>query len=452
MARVEGVPARSQFRSVFKLRNFMVVSLSQTFSLFGDKLNYMALLAMIAFFFPARQSALAISHLSVVIALPVIIFGPFAGIFVDRWNRRRLMIGCDAIRMALVASIPFLMLRTRSITLIYFIVFWVFFLGLFFRTARLSIIPNLVARRRLLVANSFTSFLDRASTFAGILLGGMIVDWGIWQRIGLHGWGAGFYLDALTYLVSAGALSLVMINLRPRMVTQPVHASSVLGREAKRFWMELKEAYQIIRGSWAISFVFASLIILVLLGAAALVLFVPIVQTELRLGTRGVGFVGGIGSVGLLTSALAFGIWGHRLSKERVILGGIFLTGAITLLTAYVRGFLPLIPLAFLVGFLVSPIMIAQDTTLHETVPEELRGRVFSAKDWVLNLSFAVSAFLIGLLTIGIPVRWLLAGVGGLVSAASGFGFLLIRRKPTDQGESDNSKDPHHEDANNSLI
>ena len=438
----------SQFLAVLRLRKFMIFSVSQAISLFGDKLDYMALLAMIAFFTTKYnwESARAISYLSVIITLPTILFGPLAGILVDRWNRAKVMIICDAARALLVLSIPLLILKTGSLVLVYTIAFLVFLCGLFFNTCRLSVIPNLVSPRRLLAANSFLNFIGRISTFLGMFLGGISVDWHIWKKIGIpYSWSAGFYLDSLTYLVSVIALIFIAkhIGLRRNNRVLEAQLDTTSGKrtlpqlfydEISKTIRDIKQAYQVIRHMPPVLFVYASIMLMVILGAAIFVLFVPVIQearTELGLGlgTKGVGFIGAIGSIGLVISSMAYGFIGHRIRKRNVILGGFIILGFIAVLMAAFKTFLPVIPLAFFAGIVLSPIFIAQDTLIHETVPEETRGRIFSTREWILHFSFAISAFLIGQLTIFFSKRRLLFGVGIFIIILCIIGFFLTRNK-----------------------
>jgi len=426
----------------------MVFSVSQAISLFGDKLDYMALLAMIAFFATKYhwESARAISFLSVIITLPTILFGPIAGILVDRWNRAKVMIFCDTARALLVISIPLLILQTGSLILVYIIAFSVFLCGLFFNTCRLSVIPNLVSPRRLLAANSFINFIGRVSTFFGMFLGGILVDWQIWQKIGIrYSWSAGFYLDSLSYWVSVIALIIISRNLVVKKINNQTESASS-GSKKERNLLQLfyrviantiqdsKQAYLVIRRMPPVLFVYASIILMVIIGAAVLVLYIPVIQgarTELGLGlgTNGVGFIGAIGSIGLVVSSMAYGFIGHRLRKRNVILGGYLILGVIAILLAAFKTFVPAIPLAFIAGLMLSPILIAQDTLLHETVPEEIRGRIFSTREWVLHLSFALSAFIIGQLTIFFPKRNILLVIGFFVIILSTVGFFITRNK-----------------------
>lgn len=436
----------SQFTAVLRLRKFMIFSISQAISLFGDKLDYMALLAMIAFFASKYnwESARAISYLSVIITLPTIIFGPLAGILVDRWDRVKVMIFCDTARALLVISIPLLILKTGSLLLVYIIAFMVFLCGLFFNTCRLSVIPNLVSPRRLLAANSFINFIGRISTFFGMFLGGIIVDWQIWKKIGIpYSWSAGFYLDSLSYWISVIALIIISQQVGFRKnnnhISEPVvkkerNLPELFVYEISKTIHEIKQAYLVIRHLPSVLFVYASIILMVIIGAAVFVLFIPVIQgarTELGLGlgTKGVGFIGAIGSIGLVISSMAYGIIGHRIRKRNVILGGFMILGLIAVLLAAFKTFLPVIPLAFIAGLVLSPIYIAQDTLIHETVPEETRGRIFSTREWILHLSFAISAFLIGQLTIFFAKRHLLLAIGIFIIILCIIGFFLTRDK-----------------------
>jgi len=439
---------KSQFTSVLKIRNFMLFSLSQAISLFGDKLDYMALLAMIAYFADKLgwQSARAISYLSVIITLPTIIFGPLAGILVDRWNRLKVLIVCDSCRTVLVALIPLIIIATQSLYLVYIITFTVFLFGLFFNTARLSIIPNLVAKRRLLAANSFMNFIGRIATFLGMFFGGLIVDWQIWQKIGIkYSWSAGFYIDSLTYLCSVLGLVIIATKtnvFRTNSATTPESSipkprTTVISEaqaQEKKIFTELKFAFQYIWKNPPVLFVFSSILLMVIVGASAFVLLVPLIQTPTAkmgfgIGTKGVGFIAAIGAIGLVLSSMGYGIIGHRINKQYTILTCFIILGAVSILIPLFNSFIALIPLAFIAGLFLSPIFIVQDTILHETIDESIRGRIFSSREWLLHLSFAVSCLAVGELTNFASKQTLLYIAGVLVIVISGLLIYFIKTK-----------------------
>ena len=434
---------KNQMLPVLRNAEFQIFSWSQAVSLFGDKLDYMALLAMIAFFSQKYgwESARAISYLSVIVAMPVVLFGPLAGILVDRWDRRKVMIICDAARTVLVLAIPLVALATSNLVLIYATAFMVFLFGFFFNTARMSIIPNLVGKDSLLGANSFMSFVGRVATFLGMLVGGLIVDWAWWQRIGIKPvWSAGFYIDSFTYLVSVIALLVIFKRLAHTWKPggqgrRDLPEVKMFITQQARMLHEVREALNLVRGSPSVFFVYCSVFMLVILGAAVFVLYVPIIQgakdlgAGLGLGTKGVGFVAAIGSVGLVLSSMGYGLLGHRLKKHKVMLGSFLVMGIVAAGLAVSKSFTPVAPLAFIAGLAMSPVFIGMDTLLHESVPEAARGRIFSTRDWLLHLAFAVSALLLGQLTTFFSTRRLLFAIGVLIAVASITGFFLTRGK-----------------------
>ncbi len=435
-ARAKG---KNQMLPVLKNATFQIFSWSQAVSLFGDKLDYMALLAMIAFFSNKYgwQSSRAISYLSVIVAMPVVLFGPLAGILVDRWDRRKVMVFCDSARTVLVLAIPLVAQATSNLILIYTVAFMVFLFGLFFNTARVSIIPNLVGKDNLLGANSFMSFVGRVATFLGMLVGGLIVDWKWWQHLGIKPtWSAGFYIDSLSYLVSVVALLIIFRRLT--YAWQPggrgsVPEVKVFITQQARMLHEVREAFNLVRGQPSVLFVYCSALMLVIVGAAVFVLYIPIIQgakdlgSGLGLGTKGVGFVAAIGSVGLVLSSMGYGLLGHRLKKHIVMLTSFLVLGLVAAGLAVSKSFAPVAPLAFIAGLAMSPVYIGMDTLLHESVPEAARGRIFSTRDWLLHLAFAVSSLLIGQLTNFFSTRRLLFAVGVLLAVSSITGFFLTR-------------------------
>lgn len=437
-ARTKG---KNQLWSVLKNAEFQIFSWSQAVSLFGDKLDYMALLAMIAFYAGKYgwQSARAISYLSVIVAMPVVLFGPLAGILVDRWDKRKVMIVCDSARTLLVLSIPLVALATSNLILIYAVAFLVFLCGLFFNTARMSIIPNLVGSNHLLGANSFMSFVGRVATFLGMFLGGLIVDWKWWSHMGIEpAWTAGFYIDALTYFVSVVALLVIFKRMGRKWQAgghgrQEAPEVKLFITQQARMIHEVREAFNLVRGQPSVLFVYCSVFMMVILGAAVFVLYIPIIQSAkglgsgLGLGTQGVGFVGAIGSVGLVLSSMGYGLLGHKLKKHTVMLTSFLVLGLVAAGLAISKSFAPVAPLVFIAGLALSPVYIGMDTLLHESVPEAARGRIFSTRDWLLHLAFAVSALVIGQLTNFASSRRLLFGVGVLVAVMSVVGFFLTR-------------------------
>ena len=145
----------ARFREVLKNRDFFFLWLGQIISQFGERLAQMALIGLVYMRFPGSTIQLA-KTLSLTI-LPVFLIGPVAGVYVDRWDRRRTMFICDFLRSFFVWLIPLFLFLQRPLSSIYILIFITFSVGRFFIPAKLSIIPYLVRKENLLMANSLVN-------------------------------------------------------------------------------------------------------------------------------------------------------------------------------------------------------------------------------------------------------------------------------------------------------
>ncbi len=128
----------------------------------------------------------------------------------------------------------------------------------------------------------------------------------------------------------------------------------------------------------------------------------------------------------VFTITLLYGQFGERIGREIVILGGSFIAGGCALLLGGGKSFLILSLTIGIIGFVASPIVTAAYTLIQEMTPDRIRGRVFSALEVVINVSFLLFICLGGILAAKFPIEniFYFTGVGLLVYAG---GFLLLR-------------------------
>ena len=134
-------------------RNFRFLWLGQVVSQLGDWFNAIAVYALLL---DLTGSATAVATMMVVQQLPSAVLGPWAGAFVDRFDRRRVMIVADACRAVIVLGL-LLVDSASTIWLAYVIVGGAVLATSFFEPARSAILPSLVSRDELLPANSLSS-------------------------------------------------------------------------------------------------------------------------------------------------------------------------------------------------------------------------------------------------------------------------------------------------------
>ena len=411
---------------VLKNSNFFIFVISQTISQFGDKLDYIALVGLIGVFGPEKEPML-LSQLAIFFSLPIIIFGPISGVLVDRWHRKRVMVTCDLLRGFLVCLIPIIFLLIHSIYPVFVIVFFVFLTTLFFNTARLAIIPDIVKKENVLIANSVATFVGRFATFLGMVLGGFIIDWSFWPReVGMEGWQVGFFLDGATFFLSAGFLATITIHLMAHKKKKEM--LNEIGGGLRGVLSDFKETFHLLFREETITYVFTSVLILVFAASAIYIYVIPMVQHGMNLGTRGVGILGGVGGVGLLIGALLTGVVGHRYDLKKIIYYNLTTLGIGLLILPLIQAFILLCLFTFIGGLLLSPIFVAQETLLHHEVPDLMRGRIFSSREWILALSFAVFSAVNGTLgSIIEPGLWLKI-VGGIIIVSTLINRIRLRK------------------------
>jgi Na+/melibiose symporter-like transporter len=423
--------------TVLRAPRFAFLVIGQTVSQLGDKLHHMALIALVGAAAAASAGGLELAKLSVVFTAPVILFGPLAGALVDRWDKRVTMIVCDALRALLVLSIPFLYARTGALWPVYAVAFLAFMLGVFFNAAKMALIPDLVERAHLFSANAALSFIGRFATVVGIVGGGVFIGLPFWRRFGWSDYAAGFYLDAGSYAVSVAMLLAIVFASTRNGFPPPTVSVPDTGPEVKRTLRTLvgdvSRTLRAVRHDHTLRFVFGSLVALGLFASTVYVVMTYSVQTVMGLGTKGVGYLGGLLGAGMIVGSLVVGTIGSRWDKRRTILIGNALIGALMIVGGVFYAFAVFVPVAFFGGALLAPVMVSQDTLLHEDAPPTARALIFSTKDLILAGVFMLSALtvggailLMGRLGVASPYQIALAGVGTIILISGITGALAL--------------------------
>ncbi len=443
----------AEFKEVLKNRNFLFLWLGQIISQFGDRLNQMALIALIYARFPG--STLQLAKIISFTIIPVFLVGPIAAVYVDRWDRRRTMLFCDLLRAALVALLAFFLLESKNLWPIYIAIFLVFSVSRFFVPAKMALIPELVSKEKLLLANSLSSTSGMIAAVAGFGLGGLIVE-----HAGSQG---GFFIDALTYLVSGLMVFMIAARVpaysRCRKVYNAHHCENrplapfrvlrlslkaiFLKKESptavvkdverlfkKTLFSDIKEGWQYLAKNRNVRFAAQMLFLLWSAAGAVYIVSIVFVQNSLGSVTQDLGFLAMFLGLGLLSGTLIYGRFGQKVSRMRIIFVSLILSGAA--LSAFAV-FLKACPsnaiaqaLSFILGLALSPIIISTQTLVHEVVSNEMRGRIFGSLELVAHLGFLLAMFLSSFLAERIERFWILLFVGAIL-AITGSGALVLK-------------------------
>jgi MFS family permease len=387
------VPSEGSIATVLARPQFLLLTIGQTVAQLGDRLHNMALIALVAVAAETATAGLEVSKIGVVTLLPTV-FAPVVGAMVDRWNKQFTMIMCHMMRAIIVMFIPWLYHTSGYIWPVYVVAFFVGVFGVFFNAAKMAVIPDLVDHDHLLAANAALTSIGRVATVTGMVGGGLLVGWAFWGRFGWDGWEAGFYIDALTYLISV--FTLVGIAQISRVVARrnggehhPIAETADLVRhEVEHRTSDVRTTFRLMRDHDGLRFVFLMVVVLGALAGAIFNLLTAASISVLNRGPAEVGILGGLLAGGMIPGSLLVGTLGKRWDKRWMMVIGCLLMGFLMLLGSIWFSYFIFLPISFIGGAVLGPVMVSMDTLLHELSPKRSRGLVFSTRDTVLGASF----------------------------------------------------------------
>ncbi len=398
---------------VIRNPRYFPVWLGQLISNLGDTVNYVALVVWI---FKITGSGLALSTLVLFQIVPAILIAPLAGVVIDRFPRKHVLIAADLVRAGLVVGLVF----ANAAWQIYVLAFGLALAGTFFTPALAASIPALVAGDDLLAANSVAW-----STAQLVQILGSAVAGGLIALLDTR-WAFGF--NAASFLVSAGSIALVAFPATIRTV----------GSSPRAYFQSLREGMTYARVN---PFVSRLMVIQVLaslsVGATSALL---VVLAERRYHLPGAGFATFLFAIGLgaFLGPLILGAVTRNYRDRRLLFFPYIVRGAgdilLGLLTIPVLGQIVLL----IYGLNTSSGMVTYQSVMQAEVPDAMRGRVFTLMDAGWNSSRLVSIALGGLLADRFGIMVVYYDGGALLIGAGLLGLLTVRLgtdRPTDAME-----------------
>ena len=408
----------SKFTEVLKNRNFFLLWVGQIISQLGDRLDQMALIGLV--YARAPGSAMQIAKILSFTIIPVFLVGPIAGVYVDRWDRRRIMYGCDLLRAALVLLIPFILTYTQMLLPIYIVIFIVFSVGRFFVPAKLSIVPDLVDKKDLLLANSLVNTTGMIAAILGFGISGLVVEW--------LGAKSAFYLDSLSFLVSGILIFSITKKFNQRMTLGKM-GRDIVEVIRKSVFQEIKEGVVYFVREKRIGFTAGLIFILWSALGAVYVIIIAFVQKTLKSATAELGLLIMFLGVGLFLGSLVYGRFGQKLSQYKTIFVSLILSGIMLVVFSFTINRYPVFRVAAFVsvvlGLFIAPIMIASNTIIHRVSENEMLGKIFSSMEIVMHFGFLLFMFVSSLLAESISKLSILVGVGCVLTVV-GIGALVV--------------------------
>ncbi len=427
-------------------RNFALLWLGHTLSVLGDFLFETTLVVWIADDLAQGQrwASLAVSGLLVASAVPTLVVGPVAGVFVDRWDSRTTMLRADALSALLTLALlpaaglmplPFLpdgqLPLAWRLGAIYAVVFLASAVAQFFRPAALVLLGDLVPEPQ----RPRAAGLNQTSASLAMLIGPPLA------APLLFAFGA-------EWALLANAASFVASFLAVRAIKAPqVELARSGAIPPAHVFRDLVEGLAFFRRSQILVTVAVSIVI-AMLGAGALnALDVFFVSENLNTPTAYFGILGAAQGAGMLLGALLATAWGARIGPARLLWGGLLALGGVTLIYARLTAFAPAVVVLAGIGVVIPAMSVAVGPIVLRATPRAFVGRVSATLNPLINAASILGALLGGVLystvlrgfradVLGVhfgPLDTIFTGVGLLCLLAGLYAWANLRGEVSDE-------------------
>lgn len=382
------------FLPVLKNYRFLTLWSGQVFSQLADKVYLVLMISIIASHFQRADQTISgwVSAIMIAFTIPAVLFGSLAGVYVDRWSKKGILVGTNLVRGILVWSVPPLLYFTKDFApwfnlpvgfwCLLVITFLVSTLTQFFAPAEQTAIPLLVKRKHLLPANSLYTTTMMASVIIGFAVGepllGLTETFAQWL---------GLTWDFSKELVVGAGYAIAGILLLPLNPKEKIQVNENRPHVFQDIW----DGIQYLRKNDRVRNAMVQLIILFCIFAALAVLAVRLAETLPNLDSDQFGFILAAGGVGMAIGAAFLGNWGQALSRSQLGLWGSFgMASSLGGLAFFTSDLSLSLVMTTLLGFFAALVGIPMQTTIQEETPESKRGKVFGLQNNAVNIALSL--------------------------------------------------------------
>lgn len=369
--------------------------------------SWMTTTALPVYVFRQTGSALATTTVFTVSVLPLL-FSSAAGVLVDRWDRRRVLIASNIALAAVTA--PLLLATNDRLWLVYACLFAQAVGQMAASPAENALLPRLAAKQQLPAANSLNALNDNIGRIIGPVLGTSLLTW--------SGFTAVIITDATTFLIAATLISTIKQSPRTREST----AAESSARELLTEWMT---GLSVIRNSTLLTTVFAAAATALLGDAILSSLLAPFIATALGASGAILGVFLTIRGIGGVAGSVIVNRLSHAVTPRNMIaLATIGLGIVLAMLVAIPHVPAALIGAGFLGVFVVTWIT-SQQTLIQTTVADNYLGRVYGTLGTITAATLILGSILAGTLADVVGINTLFYAAAGCYTTA---GLTMIAR------------------------
>jgi len=433
------------FFPVLKNRNFLTLWSGQVFSQLADKVYLVLMIALIASRFQSGDQSISgwVSSIMIASTIPAVLFGSIAGVFVDRWSKKRMLVLTNLLRGGLVFMLPPLLWLSKGwsplaglpvgFCVLLGITFLVSTLTQFFAPAEQSALPLVVERRHLLSANSLYTTTMMASVIIGFAVGEPLLALAdtLINHLGWTAIGLGKELVVASGYTIAG---LILLRLRTGETNPTVAVVNAEGGESSvetthpHVWQDIRDGLRFLAEQGRVRSALIQLVIFFSVFSALAVLSVRLAEVTPEIKSSQFGFLLAMGGVGMAIGATFIGHFGQRFPHSQLSLfGSLGMAASLFGIALSVTRLVPTLVLIAALGGFAAVVGVPMQTAIQEETPEAMRGKVFGLQNNAINIALSLPLALAGVAETFFGLRAVFLGLAMLVVAGGVLTWYISR-------------------------
>lgn len=425
---VAKIPAESEtpqqgFIGVLKNRNFLTLWSGQIFSQLADKVLLVLMIAIVESQFQSEHQSISgwVSGIMMATTIPAVLFGSLAGVFVDRWHKKEVLVITNLLRGLLVLILPLFLWLTKGQVLanlplgfeiLLAIAFLVSTLTQFFAPAETAAISMIIDKPNLLTANSLYT-----TTMMGSLIVGFAVGEPILALADSLGASIGFGVNIGKELLVGSSYILAGILL---IVMRTGETKQIPTGEEPHIFDDLRDGVRYFNSHQRIKGALIQIVILFSVFASMTVVAVRMAELLPEIKASQFGILLAAGGVGMALGAVLLGYIGQKFSHAQLSLYGSMGVAATLVGLSFSQSLWLSLVCLVAMGIFGANVAIPMQTTIQSETPEEMRGKVFGLQNNAINIALSLPLALTGIAetTLGLPTVLLclaaIAAIGGI--------------------------------------
>ncbi|MFA5104994.1 MAG: MFS transporter [Candidatus Margulisiibacteriota bacterium] len=379
-----------KFSAVLRNRSFMFLWTAQMLSQLADRV-YIYVLVLAAYNLTHTNLGVSVPMLS--FGIPSVLFASFAGVYVDRWNKKYVMFFSCFLRAAVIFAIAFLL--ESSLLWIFLVSLGVYTIAQFFAPAEASSLAEIVERENLILANSLFVTTWMWTSVAAFGLGALLV--------GFFGNEKTLMISSALYLLSSVAILLVSIK----------HSNLNAGSSVKTVKQDLLKGLEFIRRKAVIRYAFFKMFMVTSALSVVSMLAIQFAEKYIGIGAKNFGYLVILAGGGMIFGMWALGGLSHYFKKNYIVFAGFFMTGSCLVLLSQTKNLYLAFFYCFVLGFGNILINATVQTVIAHKTPRSLRGRIFGIQNMLINFAFTIPVVAFGMIadSFGLDTSILLLGL-----------------------------------------